>query len=284
MKHRSIRRILRGIVYRLRYCGFLIRLILSSIAQLKNWRELLQGTLAEIRGAAILDTPILKFRRGLQIEMPAGGYAGFYVLFAEIFIYRCYRPAPQFSIGSGWTVVDIGANVGFFTCQAATAGRGVRVVAVEPVSAYIEVLRRNVERNALRNVDVLPVAVSRESGCEVGICVWYTPSGEAKTHYPIPSDARRETETVKGMTLADIFHAGRVERCDLLKIDIEGAEYELFDGIRPEDWARIERVVMETHEVAGRAQSELVKVLKAQGFESRVLGNLLWATRGKSAS
>lgn len=39
---------------------------------------------------------------------------------------------------------------------------------------------------------------------------------------------------------------------------------------------------METHEVVGRAQSELVRVLKAQGFESRVRGNLLWATRGES--
>ena len=279
MRPRSIRRILRGIVHRLRYCAFLVRLVLGSIAQLTNWRELLQGTLQEKLGAAILNTPILKFRSGLQIEMPAGGYAGFYVLFAEIFIYRCYRPTPQFIVGSGWTVVDIGANVGFFTCQAATAGRGVRVVAVEPVSAYIEVLRRNVERNALRNVDVLPVAVSRESGREVGVCVWYTPSGEAKTHYPIPSDARRETETVKGMTLADIFYAARVERCDLLKIDIEGAEYELFEGTRPEDWARIERVVMETHEVAGRTRSQLISVLRDQGFETTEARNLVWAAR-----
>jgi hypothetical protein len=40
--------------------------------------------------------------------------------------------------------------------------------------------------------------------------------------------------------------------------------------------------VMETHEVAGRSQSELVEVLKAQGFESRVRRNLLWATRAGS--
>src|SRR4029077_19668658 len=99
MKPRSIRRILRGIVHRLKYCAFLIRLVLGSIGQLTNWRELLQGTLQEMLGATILDTPILKFRSGLQIEMPAGGYAGFYVLFAEIFIYRCYRPTPQFIIG-----------------------------------------------------------------------------------------------------------------------------------------------------------------------------------------
>jgi FkbM family methyltransferase len=282
MKPPPIRRILRGIVHRLGYCASLIRLVVGSITQLKNWRELLQGTLKEMLGAAVLDIPILCFRSGLQIEMAAGGYAGFYVLFAEIFIDRCYRPTRQFVVGNGWTVVDIGANVGFFTCQAATAAKRVRVVAVEPVSAYVKVLRQNVERNALHNVNVLPVAVSCESGRKVGISVWYTPSGEPKTHYPIPPNVRRETETVMGMTLAEIFEAALVDRCDLLKIDIEGAEYELFEGTSPEIWSRIERVVMETHQVAGRTQRELVKALSDQGFETRVSRNLLWATRGKS--
>jgi FkbM family methyltransferase len=260
-----------------------MRLVVGSIAQLRNWSELLQGTLKEMLGATVLDTPILRFRSGLQIEMAAGGYAGFYVLFAEIFIDRCYRPTRQFVVGTDWTVVDIGANVGFFTCQAATAAKRVRVVAVEPISAYVRVLRNNVERNGLQNVNVLPVAVSRESGRKLGISVWYTSSGEPKTHYPIPPDVRRETETVVAMTLAEIFEAALVDRCDLLKIDIEGAEYELFEGMSPEIWSRIERVVMETHQVAGRTQKELVRVLSDQGFETRVSGNLIWATRGESA-
>ena len=84
------------------------------------------------------------------------------------------------------------------------------------------------------------------------------------------------------MTLGEIFEATHVDHCDLLKIDVEGAEYELFEAVSPETWARIERVVMETHEVAGRSQSELVEVLKAQGFERRVRRNLLWATRAGS--
>ena len=235
-------------------------------------------------GTVILDTPVLRFRNGLEIEMARGGYAGFYVLFAEIFIDRCYRPTSQFVVGDDWTIVDIGANMGFFTCQAATAAKRTRVVAVEPVSTYVNVLRQNVERNGLQNVGILPFAVSGTSGGKVRICVWYTPSGEPKTHRPVPPDVRTETEAVVGMTLGEIFETAHVDHCDLLKIDIEGAEYDLFDGVSPETWARIERVVMETHDVVGRAQSELVTVLKAQGFESRVRRNLLWATRGDSTS
>ncbi len=278
----SVRRIGRGIGHRLRRCASSVRLTVGSIAQLRNWSELLHGTLKETLGAVILDTPVLRFRNGLEIEMASGGYAGFSVLFAEIFIDHCYRPTSRFVIGDGWTVVDIGANVGFFTCRAATAAKHTRVVAVEPVSAYLAVLRRNVERNGLQNVRILPFAVSGTSGGKVTICVWYTPSGEPKTHRPILPDAKRETETVTGMTLGDIFEAAHVDHCNLLKIDVEGAEYELFEGVSPETWARIERVVMETHEVPGRAPSELVEVLKAQGFESSVRENLLWATRAGS--
>ena len=278
----SVRRIGRGIEHRLRRCASSVRLTVGAIAQLENWSELLHGTLKETLGAVILDTPVLRFRNGLEIEMARGGYAGFSVLFAEIFVDRCYRPTSRFIVGDGWTVVDIGANVGFFTCQAATAAKHTRVVAVEPVSTYLTVLRRNVERNGLQNVRILPFAVSGTSGGKVMICVWYTPSGEPKTHRPVPPDAKRETETVAGMTLGEIFEATHVDHCDLLKIDVEGAEYELFEAVSPETWARIERVVMETHEVAGRSQSELVEVLKAQGFESRVRRNLLWATRAES--
>src|SRR3990172_5395680 len=98
-----------------------VRLLLGSILQLKNWRELVQGTTEELRGRGVAGSPVLLFRSGLEITLVPGGYGGYYLLFPEIFIDRCYQPTRRFAVRRGWMVVDIGANMGLFTCQAATA-------------------------------------------------------------------------------------------------------------------------------------------------------------------
>jgi hypothetical protein len=52
---------------------------------------------------------------------------------------------------------------------------------------------------------------------------------------------------------------------DLLKIDVEGAEWEVLQGIRREDWPRIRQVVMEVHDVAGRL-TRVRRLLEDEGF------------------
>ncbi len=97
---------------------------------------------------------------------------------------------------------------------------------------------------------------------------------------PLPADARTLTENVQGMTLADILAAGKMERCDLMRMDIEGAEFPIFESTPPEVWDRIDRIVMETHEEAGgRSQGLLVNTLKKQGFYVKIRPMFLYAIR-----
>jgi len=257
-----------------------MRLVLRSIRYLKNWRELYLGYRREMSGRQTADVPVLRFRSGLEIGMVPGGYGGYYILFPEIFVKRCYQPTREFAVRDGWTVIDLGANMGFFTCKAATTSKFSQVIAVEPVSAYVEVLRDNIRRNGLTNVRVLHAAASGEAGKQISIPVWYTASGEPKTDQKVPPNTRVETETVMGLTLGEIIEKGKVKRCHLLKIDIEGAEYKLFDDVPASVWNQIERVVMETHRVEGRDESDLVKILQGQGFQTHVKGHMLWALKG----
>jgi hypothetical protein len=53
-------------------------------------------------------------------------------------------------------------------------------------------------------------------------------------------------------TLSDVIRAHALERIDLVKIDVEGAEEAVVDGVRPEDWPRIRQLVIEVHDVDGR--------------------------------
>ncbi len=258
-----------------------IKLGLQARPLLKNWVELILGTIREFRGKPIPEAPELKFRNGLEISMVRGGYGGFYLLFPEIFVENCYEPTPDFVVQPKWRILDIGANMGFYSCKVGTAANNVHLIAVEPVGGYYEKLKENLVRNHIEQgiaLNAAAVGIPTES---VAITSWFTASGEQKVLMsPPPADARTLTENVQGMTLAEILAAGKMEHCDLMKMDIEGAEFPIFESTPPEVWAKIDRIVMETHEEAtGRSQGLLVETLKMQGFDVKTRPMFLYAIR-----
>jgi FkbM family methyltransferase len=256
-----------------------LELLRGSRRLLTNWRELFfYGIVLRKWGVNVRQPPVMRFRSGLELEMVPGGYGGYNILFHDLFIHKDYEPTPEFVIRRDWTVLDIGANMGFFACPAAIAVAQGRVVAVEPLSGYTDVLRRNVSRNKLKNVTVLQAAATAKSGEQIPLTVWYTKFGELKTGTP-KKKARVATEVVSGLTMADIFEQGKIERCDLMKVDIEGAEYALFESVPEHLWKKVDRVIMETHPVSGRDVAELGGILRARGFQVSEHENLLWATK-----
>lgn len=151
-------------------------------------------------------------------------------------------------------------------------------MAVEPLAGYTEVLRRNVSRNKLANVTVIEAAASAKSGEQIPLTVWYTKFGELKTGTP-KKGRKIETQIARELSMVDVFEQGKIEHCDLMKVDIEGGEYSLFESTPDYIWNRIDRVMMETHCVSGRETAELGRTLRSQGFDVLERGNLLWATK-----
>jgi FkbM family methyltransferase len=259
---------------------------LGARRHLKNWRELRGAAERARSGVKISEPPLLLFRNGLRINMVPASHADWDFLFREIFLDRCYQPTNEFMPQPGWSVVDLGANMGFFTCQAASAVQGGRVVSVEPLPLYRKTLEKNVAENRFTNVTVVPGAICGDAGVTIPLTVWYNTQGELKTG-AIPKDAARvETVPAKGFTLAEVFAIGQIERCDVLKVDIEGAEYDLFEKIPDALWRRIARVVMEVHTDATHSARQIVDILERQGFKVHLLNPgqgsntpMLWAVR-----
>jgi FkbM family methyltransferase len=260
------------------------KLLLGAARQLKNWRQLREMAQRAKRGEAIAAPPVLEFRNGLRIQMVPASHACWDFLFEEIFLDHCYQPSPDFIPRRGWTVIDLGANMGFFTCQAAAAAPEVHVVSVEPMEPYQLALKKNVSTNQFSNVTVIEGAICGEADQIIPLTVWYTAAGELRTG-TVQSDAVRvETVMAKGYTLAQVFELGKVERCDLLKVDIEGAEYGLFESVTPALWAKISRVVMEVHQDQARSAKQITRILEANQFTVHVANEacstpLLWAAR-----
>ena len=68
-------------------------------------------------------------------------------------------------------------------------------------------------------------------------------------------------------TLSNVVEAESVNQIDLLKIDVEGAEYEVLTGIRPEHWSRIGQIIVEVHDGVN-ALTSIVELLQEAGFDT----------------
>jgi FkbM family methyltransferase len=128
----------------------------------------------------------------------------------------------------GDTVVDVGANVGYYTLLGARrVGATGRVFAFEPDPGNFALLGRNVGRNRLGNVVIEPKAVSDRGGR----AALFRSGDNAGDHRLYDSKDGRASVAVETVALDEYFAVG-LERIDLIKIDIQGAEASALAGMR----------------------------------------------------
>lgn len=186
-------------------------------------------------------------------------------------IYEKYK-----SIENGDVIIDVGANVGIFTVKARKeAGDSGLVCSIEPSSQNIELLKKNIAlHNLLSRVKIVPKAVGSSQGKSKFLI---TPiSGQ----HGFGNDGNLgEKQKVKEIevdvdTLDIILQELNVQKIDLLKIDVEGAELEVLRGA--EETLKITRnVAMELHYEG--EEEEVKRFLKEKGFVVNVWGNMFYA-------
>lgn len=183
-------------------------------------------------------------------------------------ITRDHEYFPYFRVMPGDTVVDIGANIGSFSVYVAHQEPAARVIAVEPVGANVELLRKNVAENKLENVAVVHAAVADHAGeltLYHGKDTWHA-SGSV---FAIDATDQAKKETVPCVTLADLLRSQGVGRIDFLKMDCEGAEYQILFSLPDDIWKHIRKIALEYHNfVPGKSQQDLLTLLAAKGFRA----------------
>jgi FkbM family methyltransferase len=135
-------------------------------------------------------------------------------------------------VKEGMTVLDIGANIGYYTVLFSTlVGEKGRVLALEPSPYNFEMLGKNIEANNLANVVTLQRAVSDQGG-EVVLDV---SGSNFAAHHLRRGDAQGEEAgdavRVPCVRVDDVV-AERGLTPDFIKMDIEGAEYLAVQGMR----------------------------------------------------
>lgn len=126
-------------------------------------------------------------------------------------------------ITAGMTVVDVGANIGTHSLYAARqAGPSGRVVAFEPDPATAKVLRANLERNGAQSVEVRDSCLGESDGmARLNVNIDSAKSSLVREG--------ASTIEVRVETLDSAFSGASI---DLLKIDVEGADFDVLAGGR----------------------------------------------------
>ncbi|GAA2081400.1 hypothetical protein GCM10009821_22540 [Aeromicrobium halocynthiae] len=161
-------------------------------------------------------------------------------------------------------LVDVGAHIGCFALAFASARPTAQVHCYEPTPSTGSYLRRNVDRNGLADrVTVHHEAVSAASGTLVMADNGTGSGHNGVLHLGEPGAAEIEVPSVG---FDDVVRRAGGE-VDVLKMDAEGAEYDVVLRASGAVWQQVRRVVMEYHALAGHDFDEIRDVLADAGLE-----------------
>ena len=140
----------------------------------------------------------------------------------------CYEPhvtaAFRRMIRPGMNVLDVGANIGYFTMLAASLTQGM-VMAIEPNAGNMRLLEASRRINGF--TQVTPVQAAAAS--ELGLLVLHSAHSNGTTSVPAADlPGLLDAVTVAGLRIDDLLPAGR--NIDFIKIDVEGAEFNALLG------------------------------------------------------
>jgi len=244
---------------------------INLIKNLANW----QTYLAVKFGFNKEDPILLRTRAGIRFEVPRR----LLHTFKEIFMDEDYMTGLGRPVPDGATIIDVGANAGYFSMFAASRFRNSRVFSFEPIPVNFEQLQKNISFNKGSRITGIQKAVCKESG---EISLSYDPSDSFTTSATIfEKDQEPESIQVATTSLMDALEEFEIERCDLLKLDCEGAEYDIL--YNSEDcFPRIQQIAMEVHDGPEPDQNlaAVEAFLTKNGYATTTRYNrMLWAWR-----
>lgn len=261
---------------------------LSRVASQEPWRERIRLFVGELRGAGrfapasrpryCADTVIYRLLRlvpsaasdrlrtivlldGTRISYRRN--RGDIQSLREVWLAPTYE--PPFATGTLDVVVDAGANIGFATLYFARRHGARTCVAVEPDASNASLLRRNLEQNGIDAV-VLEAAVGGADGTAS-----FASSRESNLGRLTPGGV-----SVRVLSMPSVLRSLGDRRVDMLKVDIEGGEGDLFAA--DTGWLdRVDAIMMEFHPNAA-AVAPIVARIERHGLRHIPVNSVRWGT------
>ncbi len=141
------------------------------------------------------------------------------------------------------TIIDGGANIGLAAVFFAHRYPDAQILAVEPETGNVEMLRKNTA--PYPTIQVIQAGIWSRS---TYLNILDDPEGEGSWAFTVVETDRPTNLSVKALSVADLIRAAGWKGADLVKLDIEGSEKEVFSA-NTADWLPHTRaLIVETHD------------------------------------
>lgn len=214
------------------------------VRSLRSERARVQYVLARARRMArdprrVVSVKVPRLRHPIWLRAGGSDYFTFHQVFTDLQYHHDLAITPSF-------IIDAGANIGLAAIYFANEYPHAQIFSIEPADDNFEILLRNTA--PYPNIRCLKGAL------------WPTESRIQVVSRDVPNPAAYTVEqadpaaacAVPGFTPLSLLRLANRERIDLFKIDIEGAELELFSSATQEWLGRTELILIELHDALRR--------------------------------
>lgn len=177
----------------------------------------------------------------------------------EIFKLREYKAVEEI-IKTATLILDVGAHAGFFSIYCNTINPKTIIYAIEPEENNLKILKENLLANKIKEIKIIAGALFFNTG---------------KSFLAIEADninhhLSKTGVEVKTYSLRDLCKQNKIKRLDLIKMDIEGTEFEIIENWEKNDFKLFKHIIFEYHDNAKNHHQNLEKKLRENGFGVQV--------------
>jgi len=197
----------------------------------------------------------------------------------EFFVDRMYRsielqisdcPDVKYGIPTlcrdRFQILDIGAHIGVFSIYSKIINPKSEIIAIEPEPENFELLKTNLKLNGCKNIKAIQAALIAGNEKTTNLYL----SKNTHNHSTNKPLNQSTSITAPATNLELLMKEHKLSKIGLLKMDIEGAEFEIVSGLRTSDFGRIQNFVIEYHPaphgVQGKPADYLSNIIRQHGF------------------
>ena len=168
----------------------------------------------------------------------------------------------KFHINKNDIIIDIGAHIGLFSLLVSKSCSDGKIFSFEPIQENFNLLVDNLKSNKLNNVFPFNLAVAKNTS-DVKLFL----DNDDSAHSIFGKDTN--FVSVKAISLQKIFDENDINFCKILKLDCEGAEYEIIDSLPDKYFDKIENIIIEYHLADSKPElvKNLIMKIKNAGFK-----------------
>ena len=230
------------------------RILVRSWKILKNWYlyPLVYFKLTK------KDYVIFETRSGLKIKIRVNSTD--LMALTHVWMIQEYSD-DDFPISNDDVIIDVGAHIGLFALFASQFCKNGKIFCYEPIKENYKILIENIEMNQIQNIFPNNLAVTKKTS-RVKIFLNDDQSGHSMFIQ------NKNFVEVDSKSLSDIFIDNGIKECDFLKLDCEGAEYEIIESLPSDLFTKINKTAIEYHMVDTKPEllEQLINKFKQFSF------------------